>query len=109
MPQLFDQVAEAVDEGADLLAERIVQLGRIAQGTMRVATKASVLPVYPLDISDSRDHVAALSKSLAAYGKLVRELIDPTDQLGDKDAADLCTEVWRGVDQMLGFVEAHNQ
>ena len=107
--ELFDTVAGEIVGWADLIAERIVQLGGIALGTVQVASQNSVLPGYPLNISDSRDHVAALSRSLATYGKLVRELIDTTGSLGDMDAADICTEVSRAADKMLWFVEAHNQ
>ena len=34
--ELFDQVGEAVESYVDLIAERIVQLGGIAEGTVRV-------------------------------------------------------------------------
>ncbi len=105
--QLFDSVAEEVDGWADLIAERIVQLGGIARGTVQVAASKTVLSAYPLAITASPDHVAALSKALAAYGKLLRELIDTTGNLGDMDAADICTEVSRAADKMLWFVEAH--
>jgi starvation-inducible DNA-binding protein len=44
---------------------------------------------------------------LAAYGKSVRKAIDETDQLGDKDSADIFTEISRGTDKWLWFVEAH--
>jgi DDE superfamily endonuclease len=44
---------------------------------------------------------------LAAYGKSARRAIDQTDELGDKDTADIFTEISRGVDKYLWFVEAH--
>ena len=46
---------------------------------------------------------------LAAFGKLARAGIDRADKLGDKDTADLFTEISRGVDKWLWFVEAHLQ
>ncbi|RIH82491.1 DNA protection during starvation protein [Meiothermus luteus] len=106
--ELFDQVAEAADGWADLLAERIVQLGGTAEGTLQVATERSGLPTYPLDITQGSEHVSALSRSLAAFGQQVRALIDRTDELGDKDSADICTEISRACDKLLWFVEAHN-
>jgi starvation-inducible DNA-binding protein len=107
--ELFDDVAEAVEEYVDMIAERIVQLGGIAEGTVRVAAQKSSLSEYPLNIANGRDHVNALSSALAAFGHLARRAIDLTDQLGDKDTSDLFTEVSRGIDKWIWFVEAHIQ
>src|SRR6266853_5171740 len=41
--ELFDQIDEAVESYVDLIAERIVQLGGIAEGTVRVAATRSRL------------------------------------------------------------------
>lgn len=105
--KLFDEIVDAAEEYMDLLAERVVQLGGTAEGTLQIAVKQSELAEYPLGISAERDHVQALSSALAAYGKSVRRAIDDTDQLGDKDSADIFTEISRGADKYLWFVEAH--
>ena len=42
--ELFDDVAEVVEKYIDELAERAVQLGGVAEGTIRMAVKASSLP-----------------------------------------------------------------
>ncbi len=105
--KLFDEIVDEAEEWMDLMAERVVQLGGIAEGSVRVAAKRSTLKEYPPDISAERDHVEALSAALAAYGKSVRHAIDQADELHDKDTADLFTEVSRGVDKYLWFVEAH--
>ena len=55
------------------------------------------------------EHVEALSTALAAFGKLAREAINESDELGDVDTSDLFTEVSRGIDKWLWFVEAHLQ
>jgi starvation-inducible DNA-binding protein len=86
-----------------------VQLGGVAEGTARVVAKRSTLPEYPLHIADGHSHVEALSSALAAFAKVGRKAIDDTDQMGDKDTADLFTEVSRGIDKWLWFVEAHLQ
>lgn len=49
----------------DLIAERIVQLGSIAEGTTRVAAARSGLPEYQLDISSGHKHVAELAHAIA--------------------------------------------
>ena len=46
---------------------------------------------------------------LAAFGKGARKAIDQANDLGDLDTADLFTEVTRGIDKRLWFVEAHLQ
>src|SRR3954469_13382509 len=49
--RLFDEINEAVEGYVDLLAERVVQLGGIAEGTVGVVRERSTLPGYPLTIS----------------------------------------------------------
>ena len=91
----------------DLVAERVVQLGGTAEGTIQVATARTELKEYPLTLAEERDHVEALSSALAAYGTSVRRAIEQTDARGDRDTADIFTEISRGVDKYLWFVEAH--
>jgi DNA-binding ferritin-like protein len=64
--------------------------------------------VVNVDWSDP-DHVEALSAALAAFGTAARKGIDQANELGDLDTADLFTEVSRGIDKWLWFVEAHLQ
>jgi starvation-inducible DNA-binding protein len=105
--KLFDEIVDSVEEYMDLIAERVVQLGGTAEGTIQVATIRSTLKEYPSTISAEREHLEALSSALAAYGKNARRAIDQSDELGDKDTADIFTEISRGVDKYLWFVEAH--
>jgi starvation-inducible DNA-binding protein len=105
--KLFDEVVDVAEEYMDLLAERVVQLGGAAEGTIQVATTRTGLKAYPLTLAEERDHVEALSSALAVYGTSVRQAIDQTDALGDRDTADICTEISRGVDKYLWLVEAH--
>ncbi len=106
---LFDQVNEAVEGYVDAIAERIVQLGGVAEGTVRVVAARSSLIDYPLAISSGGEHVAALSDSLAQFGRTVRLGIEEMQDLTDAGSADLMTQVSRGIDQWLWFVEAHQQ
>jgi len=106
---LYDQVAESVLEYVDEIAERATALGGLALGTARLAAEASSLDEYPLDAVDGMDTVAAIADRLAAYGASVRAAIDASTEHGDLDTADLFTEVSRGIDKHLWFVEAHLQ
>jgi starvation-inducible DNA-binding protein len=105
--ELFDKVAEGVEDFTDSIAERSVELGGIARGTLQSVAKDSRLIPYPLDLSTGMEHVAALSSALAVFGSSVRAAIDAAAQAGDADTADLLTEVSRGIDKLLWFVEAH--
>jgi starvation-inducible DNA-binding protein len=91
----------------DLIAERVVQLGGIAEGTVGIVSERTTLEGYPLTISAGNDHVAALSDALAGFGRTVRIGIEEMNDLEDAGSADVLTEISRGVDQWLWFVEAH--
>lgn len=107
--ELFDRVATELDTHVDDIAERITSMGGVARGTVRLSAENSSLAEYPHEISDGTAHVDALSTALSDFGSKVRKNIDTTDELGDKDTADLYTGISRNVDKLLWFVEAHNQ
>src|SRR6266516_459915 len=94
--ELFDQIDEAVESYVDLIAERIVQLGGIAEGTVRVAAARSRLEEYPLDIADGHAHVEAVAKAFSTFGQEARATITQADELDDADTADIFTEISRG-------------
>src|SRR5258706_477795 len=107
--ELFDQIDEAVESYVDLIAERIVQLGGIAAGTARVAAARSRLEEYPLNIADGAAHVEAVARALSTFGHDARNTIGEADELDDANTADIFTEISRGIDKWLWFVEAHSQ
>jgi starvation-inducible DNA-binding protein len=107
--ELFDKVAEIVEEHGDILAERITALGGRADGTARIAAAQSRLVEYPTDLTDGAQHVTAVADRLAGFGKAARAAIDRAAELGDADTADVFTEISREIDKQLWFVEAHLQ
>jgi starvation-inducible DNA-binding protein len=107
--KLFDDVNEDVEEYVDLLAERAVQLGGVAEGTARVVAQRTEILDYPITLVTGEEHVAALSDALAGFGRLARMTISEMDDLEDADSADVLTEISRGIDKWLWFVEAHQQ
>lgn len=107
--ELFDQIAPHFDDYADLIAERAAQLGGVANGTLREAAAGSSIPEYDLSAVTGQEHLKALIKNIGKFASLVRESLEETDKLGDKDAADIFTEVSRQVDKDLWFLEAHLQ
>ena len=61
--ELFGAIAKEVERYTDMVAERIVQLGGIARGTVRAAAIYSRLDEYPLVVgggSHVEAHVAAI-------------------------------------------------
>lgn len=107
--ELFDKVDEAVESYVDMIAERIVQLGGIAEGTVRMAAARTRLAEYPNEIADGMAHVEAVSLALSTFGQEARTTIEEANALEDADTADLFTEISRGIDKWLWFVEAHSQ
>jgi starvation-inducible DNA-binding protein len=107
--QLFDKINNDVEDNVDEIAERVVQLGGVAESTLRTAAKRSTLSEYPANTVDGRSHVEALSNALAAFGKSVRKAITDANTMGDLDTAEMFTEISCGIDKWLWFVEAHQQ
>jgi starvation-inducible DNA-binding protein len=105
--ELFDKLAEGVEEYVDLVAERVTALGGVALGTARMAAATSQLPEYPIDTVDGRQHVAALVARFAALAKSTRAAIEAASGFGDADTADIFTEVSRNLDKDLWFLESH--
>jgi len=68
-----------------------------------------LLQLGALVLSTGEEHVAALSDVLAQFSGRAREAIDQLEEFEDPDSMDILTEVSRGVDQWLWFVEAHQQ
>ena len=106
---LFDQLAEGVEEYIDMIAERATALGGEARGTVRMAASASRLAEFPTTLRTGIQHVEELAERYGQVAAAVREGIDTADDLGDKDTADLYTEISRGLDKWLWFLEAHVQ
>ncbi len=104
---LFDEVHEEVSEYVDLIAERAAQLGGRAEGTVRAAARRSGLEEYPHDFVSECDHVDAVSSALAAFGRSVRKAIHQIEELEDVNTADVLTQISRGTDKLLWFVESH--
>jgi starvation-inducible DNA-binding protein len=105
--ELFDKIAESVEDHIDLVAERVTALGGTARGTLAAASRTTSLKPYPEDIVDGMTHVEALSNVLADFGKKARVAIDDAAKFGDADTSDLFTQISRDTDKNLWFLEAH--
>jgi starvation-inducible DNA-binding protein len=105
--ELFDRVAVEIEHYSDQIAERARGLGGIAQDTVQMAVRQSFLMPYALDVADEQQHAFTVSGALASFGQSVREASDLAVDFGDVSTADLFTEISRGIDRQLWFVESH--
>ena len=62
--ELFDKSAEELNESSDRVAERAVQLGGFAMGTLQAISGSSRLPAYPTDLVTGLGHVEVLVSAL---------------------------------------------
>jgi starvation-inducible DNA-binding protein len=104
---MLDKLRADMSEYNDTMAERVVQLGGVALGTSQVVHKKSQIKAYPTNISTIPEHLEALIERFGQFANDVRKNIDETDDAGDAGTADVFTEVSRGVDKWLWFLEAH--
>jgi starvation-inducible DNA-binding protein len=107
--QLFDDLAEKVEDAVDEVAERVTALGGLARGTARAAAENSRLEEFPVDSISAEDVLRVMADRYAAAAGHVREGIDQADEQGDQGSADLLTGVVRMLDQALYFIESHLQ
>lgn len=107
--EFFDRLYEETGGYVDMLAERATALGGVADGRVGHVAENTRLPAYSKQIKEGLAHLDALATAFAAFGKEVRSAIDAADESGDAITADLFTEIGRGVDKQLWFIEAHLQ
>jgi starvation-inducible DNA-binding protein len=105
--EMLDKLRGDMDEYNDTMAERVVQLGGIALGTSQILAKKSTIKPYPTEAATIDEHLKALIERYGQFANDVRKNIDDTDDAGDSGTSDLFTEVSRGVDKWLWFLEAH--
>ena len=105
--QLFDALHAHLTAWADDVAERAATMGGYATGTSRLVASGSRLEEYDLEAVDGRQHISTLADRYGALGGLLRETVGESERLEDPVTADLFTEVLRGVELDLWFLESH--
>lgn len=104
---LFDKVSAGVDEYADMLAERAVQLGGVAQGELQTVSCQSSLSIYPADINESDEYIKALSAAMGVLSLSTGQAINRAVESGDMVTADVLTQITRGLDKYHWLVRSH--
>ena len=104
--KLFDDVVDAAEDSMDLLAERVVQVGGTAEGTIQGATARTGLQASPLTLAEERDHGEARASALPPTARAsVKASSRPTPSV--TGTRHIFTKISRGVDTYLWSVEAH--
>ena len=104
---LFATMATELDAYTDLVAERLVVLGGVARGTVRTVAMHSTLPEYPGVLMDGDAHVRALAERFAPYATTLRADIAHAAEVEEAGSAAVYTDISRGIDKRLWFLEAH--
>jgi starvation-inducible DNA-binding protein len=94
----FDELHAAVEGQVDELAERLVALGGIARGTVRMVAEDSTLAPYPGGIVEGAAHIDAVATALADFGGKLRAAIDEADDADDDVTQDLFTGMTAEID-----------
>lgn len=107
--EVFEKVANVIEEYSDMIADRAATLGGAAEGTVQTAAERSYLEPYRLGVADTAEHIAAVTVALASFSDSLQIAIDQSYAFGDIETSDLFTEVSRGIDYQLWLVESHSR
>jgi len=94
---LFAQVNKSVGVYTDRIAERVVEIGGVANSTERVVPTWSHLLCAPDALC--RNHASTLATTLSSFAELARRAIDTSRELSDFACADMFTEIADGLDE----------
>ena len=95
--QLFDQVNKSVSVYTDRIAERVVEIGGVANSTERAVPTWSQLLCPPDALC--RNHASTIATTLGSFAELARRAIDISNEFSDFASADMFTEIAHGVDK----------
>ncbi len=104
---VFDSVADNIFPQIDEIAERITQLGGVANGTVRQSASGSLIPEYDTSLTAGMDHVNALANALGSYCQALREASDKIDEIGDEPTSDFFKQLVVEAEEQLYFLESH--
>jgi starvation-inducible DNA-binding protein len=104
---LFATMLNELTAYTDMVAERISVLGGVVLGTVRMAALRSKLPEYPDTVMEGDGHVLALAERFGHYAVTLRDDIALAADVEDAGSAAMYTDISRGIDKQLWFLETH--
>ncbi len=104
---VFDRVADHIFPQIDAIAERMTQLGGVANGTVRQAASVSRIPEFNTTLVAGMDYVTCLADSLGVYCAGLREASNKIDEIGDEPTSDFFKQLDVEAEEELYFLESH--
>jgi starvation-inducible DNA-binding protein len=105
--ELFGKVYDMANSQADLLAERLAQLGQQVDIAVESVASRSRLPRYPTRAVMGRDHVIAMTEALVYYVGGLKQAAGVADSIDDVATLDILSEAIRDADKQRWLVESH--
>lgn len=105
--ELFGEGYTALASEADVIAERIAQLGSSVCGTKESVKEYSCLSPYDEKVYDGLEHVHNLSTNCGKVGKNCRAAIQTAIDNNDMASSDLVTKSAEVVDKLTWMLESH--
>ena len=105
--KLLDEISEQALDAEDLIAERIVQLGGQALGTLESVVKYTTLPAYPAEVTAQQYHLEEMISTLKAISSGLSLATNNLLELNDQVTANMVMGINETIDKYLWFVESH--
>jgi starvation-inducible DNA-binding protein len=104
--ELFGSLSGELDGAIDDVAERIVQMGGEAEGSVQTVVRRTSLPEATADRAANIDRLTGVAGGVATQ---IRADVDEVATWGDALTADLLTGIGRLLDKQVWFLDSHQR